>query len=75
MKRSATEIEKQYKKLGVKFMTGTRMESVEDTGSGVKVTVSKDGKSQVLEAEKALMATGFRPRLKDTAWRISRISS
>ena len=59
-----TEIERQYKKLGVKFMTGTRMDSVEDTGSGVKVTVSKDGKSQVLEAEKALMATGFRPRVQ-----------
>ncbi len=57
------EIEKQYKRAGVKFMTGTRMESVEDTGKGVKVTVSKDGKTQVLEAEKALMATGFKPRL------------
>jgi dihydrolipoamide dehydrogenase len=57
------EIEKQYKKLGVKFMTGTRMDSVEDIGSGVKVTVSKDGTTQVLEAEKALMATGFKPRL------------
>jgi len=60
----SVEIERQYKKLGVKFMTGTRMESVEDTGSGVKVIVSKDGKSQTLEAEKALMATGFRPRLE-----------
>ncbi|MBN1565330.1 MAG: dihydrolipoyl dehydrogenase [Anaerolineae bacterium] len=58
------EIEKQYKKLGVKFLTGTRMDSVEDTGSGVKVTVSKDGETQVLEAEKALMATGFKPRLE-----------
>ncbi len=57
------EIEKQYKRAGVKFMIGTRMESVEDTGKGVKVTVSKDGKTQVLEAEKALMATGFKPRL------------
>jgi dihydrolipoamide dehydrogenase len=59
----SVEIEKQYKRAGVKFMTGTRMDSVEDTGSGVKVTVSKDGQTQVLEAEKALMATGFRPRL------------
>jgi dihydrolipoamide dehydrogenase len=59
----SVEIEKQYKRAGVKFMTGTRMDSVEDTGSGVKVTVSKGDKTQVLEAEKALMATGFRPRL------------
>jgi dihydrolipoamide dehydrogenase len=58
------EIEKQYKKLDVKFMVGTPMESVEDTGSGVKVTVNADGKKQVIEAEKALMATGFKPRLE-----------
>ena len=60
----SAEIEKQYKRLGVNFMTGTRMESVEDTGKGVKVTVSKDGEQQVLEADKALMATGFKPRVK-----------
>lgn len=60
----SAEIEKQYKRLGVTFMTGTRMDSVEDTGQGVKVTVSKDGEQQVLEAEKALMATGFKPRVE-----------
>lgn len=60
----STEIEKQYKRLGVKFMTGTRVESIEDTGSGVRVTVSKDGKTQVLEADKALQAIGVRPRLE-----------
>ncbi|MBI5960675.1 MAG: dihydrolipoyl dehydrogenase [Chloroflexi bacterium] len=59
----SVEIEKQYKKLGVKFMLGTRVESIEDTGSGVRVTVSKDGQTQVLEAEKALQAIGVRPRL------------
>jgi dihydrolipoamide dehydrogenase len=29
-----------YKKLGVKVLTGTKVESVEDTGSGVRVTVA-----------------------------------
>jgi len=58
----STEIEKQYKRLGVKFMTGARVEGIEDTGSGVKVTVSKDGQTQVLEAEKAMQAIGFKPR-------------
>ncbi len=58
----SAELEKQYKKLGVKFMTGTAMKSVEDTGKGVKVTVEKDGETQMLEAEKAMMATGFKPR-------------
>jgi dihydrolipoamide dehydrogenase len=60
----STELEKQYKRAGLKFLTGTAMQSVEDTGSGVKVTVKKGEETQVLEAEKALMATGFAPRLE-----------
>ncbi|HVO71123.1 MAG TPA: dihydrolipoyl dehydrogenase [Aggregatilineaceae bacterium] len=60
----STELEKQYRRAGIKFMTGTRVESIEDTSSGVKVTVSKDGKTQVLEAEKVLQAIGFKSRLQ-----------
>ena len=58
------ELLKHYKKLGVKVMLGTKVESVEDTGSGVKVTVSpaKGGDQQVLEADKLLSAIGFAPR-------------
>src|SRR5699024_51533 len=37
------ELLKHYKKLGVKVMTSTKVESVEDTGSGVRVTVSPAG--------------------------------
>ena len=39
------EIEKQYKKLGVKILTGTKVESIDDDGDEVTVTVSKDGKT------------------------------
>ena len=55
------ELAKHYKKLGVKVMLSTKVESVEDTGSGVKVTVSpaKGGDQQVLEADKLLSAIGF----------------
>jgi len=60
----SAELEKHYRRAGIKFMTGTRVESIEDTGSGVRVTVSKDGQTQVLEAEKALQAIGFKPRLE-----------
>lgn len=58
------ELAKHYKKLGVKVMLGTKVESVEDTGSGVKVTVTpaKGGDAQVLEADKLLSAIGFAPR-------------
>ncbi|QIM21250.1 dihydrolipoyl dehydrogenase [Phycicoccus sp. HDW14] len=58
------ELLKHYKKLGVKVMLGTKVESVEDTGSGVRVTVSpaQGGDQQVLEADKLLSAIGFAPR-------------
>ncbi|HYH34111.1 MAG TPA: FAD-dependent oxidoreductase, partial [Nocardioides sp.] len=60
------ELLKHYKKLGVKVMLKTKVENVEDTGSGVKVTVAPadGGESQVLEADKMLAAFGFAPRLE-----------
>jgi dihydrolipoamide dehydrogenase len=62
------ELLKHYKKLGVKVLLGTKVEGIEDAGaeSGqkVKVTVSKDGSSEVLEADKVLQAIGFAPRIE-----------
>ncbi|MGO0577818.1 dihydrolipoyl dehydrogenase [Ornithinimicrobium panacihumi] len=58
------ELAKHYKKLGVKVLTGTKVESVEDTGSGVKVKVSKDGSEETLEADRLLSAIGFAPRVE-----------
>lgn len=60
----SAELEKHYKRMGVRFLTGTAMKKVEETGSGARVTVEKDGQTEVLEAEWALMATGFKPRLE-----------
>jgi dihydrolipoamide dehydrogenase len=59
------ELAKHYKKLGVKVLTGTKVESIDDSGDKVKVTVSseKDGE-QVLETDKVLQAIGFAPRLE-----------
>ena len=60
------ELLKQYKKLGVKVLLSTKVESIEDTGDEVKVTVSpaKGGDQQVLEADKVLQAIGFAPRIE-----------
>ncbi|MDV3125625.1 dihydrolipoyl dehydrogenase [Mycobacterium sp. 21AC1] len=58
------EIEKQYKKLGVKILTGTKVEAIADDGSVVKVTVSKDGKTEELKADKVLQAIGFAPNVE-----------
>ncbi|ADU48712.1 dihydrolipoyl dehydrogenase [Intrasporangium calvum] len=58
------ELFKQYKKLGVKVLLSTAVQNVEDTGSGVRVTVTPatGGDEQVLEADKFLAAFGFAPR-------------
>ncbi|OBK70748.1 dihydrolipoyl dehydrogenase [Mycobacterium sp. 1274761.0] len=58
------EIEKQFKKLGVKVLTGTKVESISDNGGDVTVTISKDGKSEELKAEKVLQAIGFAPNIE-----------
>ena len=60
------ELLKHYKKLGVKVMLSTAVKKVEDTGSGVRVTVAPaaGGEEQVLEAGKFLAAFGFAPRLE-----------
>lgn len=59
----SAELMKQYKKLGVKVLVKTRVDSVEDTGKGVRVTVTgEDGKQQVLEADRLMQAIGFKPR-------------
>ena len=59
------ELLKQYKKLGVKVLLSTRVDQVEDTGSGVRVTVTdtKADSQEVLEADKMLAAFGFAPRV------------
>ena len=62
----SAELAKAYKKLGIKVLTSTKVESIEDTGSGVRVTVSpaKGGDQQVLEADRFLSAVGFAPRVE-----------
>jgi len=58
------ELLKHYKKLGVKVMLSTKVESIDDSGDKVKVTVSPaaGGDQQVLEADKVMQAIGFAPR-------------
>jgi dihydrolipoamide dehydrogenase len=61
------EIEKQFKKLGVKVLTGTKVESISDDGGAegsVRVTVSKDGKTEQIMAAKVLQAIGFAPNIE-----------
>jgi len=59
------EIEKQYKKLGVKILTNTKVESITDNEADgtVVVKISKDGKEDELKAEKVMQAIGFVPNV------------
>ncbi len=60
------ELAKHYKKLGVKLMTSTKVEGIDDSGDKVKVTVSPadGGESQTLETDKVMQAIGFVPRVE-----------
>jgi dihydrolipoamide dehydrogenase len=60
----SAELAKAYKKLAVTVLAGTKVETIDDSGAKVKVTVSpaKGGDSRILEADKVLQAIGFAPR-------------
>jgi dihydrolipoamide dehydrogenase len=69
----SAELAKAFKKLGVKVLVGTKVETIDDSGDTVKVTVSPSqptksdsarggGDSQILETDKVLQAIGFAPR-------------
>ena len=55
----SAELEKSFKKRGIKVLTNHRVEGIETTDSGVKVKVSSQGGELTLEAEQALVAIGF----------------
>nr|WP_064569180.1 dihydrolipoyl dehydrogenase [Gordonia sp. LAM0048] len=62
---SSKALAKEYKKLGIKLLTGTRVQSVTDNGDSVTVTYTdakdKDGE---LTVDKVLMSVGFAPRVE-----------
>lgn len=60
----SAELAKQYRKLGIDVLTSTRVESIDESGPQVRVTVTgKDGAQKVLEADKVLQAIGFAPNV------------
>ena len=67
------ELARAYRKRGINFHTGTRVEKVENTKSGVAVTFTVDGKPQKIEAEKILIAVGRKPRTENLGLERTRI--
>ena len=55
------ELVKAFTKRGIAIHTGTRVQSISLVEAGVQVSVTGEEGDQVLEAEQALVAVGFRP--------------
>ncbi|MGW7424046.1 dihydrolipoyl dehydrogenase [Streptomyces sp. NPDC054813] len=58
----SAELTRRFKRQGIRVMTSTAVQAIEETEENVRVTVRQGDTEQVLEAEKVLQATGFQPR-------------
>lgn len=67
------ELARVYRKRGIAFHTGAKVEKVENTKSGVAVTFSAEGKQQKIDAEKILIAVGRKPRTENIGLEKTRI--
>jgi dihydrolipoamide dehydrogenase len=52
------ELEKEFKKSGIKIHTGTRVEKIERLKSKVKVFITRNGQAEILEGDIVLLAVG-----------------
>ena len=59
------ELARVYRKRGINFHTGAKVDKVEKSKTGVTVTITVDGKQQKIEAEKILIAIGRKPRTQN----------
>ncbi len=59
------ELARVYRKRGIAFHTGAKVEKIEKTKTGIAVTISAEGKQQKIEAEKILIAVGRKPRTEN----------
>ncbi len=55
------EVAKQFGRNGIKVKTGAKVEKVETEGEGVTLTISQNGQTEILKADKALIAIGVAP--------------
>ncbi len=60
----SAELARAYRRLGVKSLTSTRVESIEKLDDKVQVRVSGPEGEQTLDAQKVLVAIGFAPNVE-----------
>ncbi len=61
----SNELAKAFKKRYIELLVGHKVQGVETTETGVKVTVADESGQKTLEAEQALVAIGFKPNTAD----------
>jgi dihydrolipoamide dehydrogenase len=60
----SAELQRRYQRMGIEVLTSTRVDSIDESGPAVTVTVTgKDGAQRVIEAGKVLQAIGFVPNV------------
>jgi dihydrolipoamide dehydrogenase len=67
------ELARVYRKRGINFHTGAKVDKIDKTKSGIAVTFSVGGKQEKLEAEKILIAVGRKPRTENIGLEATRI--
>ena len=61
----STQLERSFKRHRIEIMTGSSVIGADTSGSGVKVTVEKDGAQQMLDCDQVLVAIGIQPNVED----------
>jgi dihydrolipoamide dehydrogenase len=59
------ELARIFRKRGINFHTGAKVDKLDKTKSGIAVTITVEGKQQKIEAEKILIAVGRKPRTEN----------
>ena len=59
------QLERSFKKNGMKIMTSTEVTSVDTTGEGVKATIKTNKGEKVIEADIVLSAVGIKTNIEN----------
>jgi mercuric reductase len=60
----ASAVEAMLDRLGTRVLAGAQVQRVQRTGSGRLLTITRDGKTEQIEAEQVLVATGRQPNVE-----------
>lgn len=58
---SSAEVERKFRKRGIKILKGAKLDSVERTPAGVRLVVFQGGETRLIETDALLVAVGRRP--------------